>query len=241
MPRPEADARETRVAAIIVAAGRSTRFGHGDKLFRELDGRPVIVHTIGHVHDAALVDEIVVVVGDHSLQHMRTIVRSNGWPKVRAVVPGGVRRQDSVAAGLAAVPGDAAVVLIHDGARPFAAPALFDAVVSAARRHGAAIAAVPVVDTLKRALDGLVLETVDREGLWAAQTPQAFAKARLSAAFAFAAVRGIEVTDEARLFELMGEPVALVTGSAGNIKITRAEDMALAESLARTAAGVGGP
>ncbi|MGI8477355.1 MAG: IspD/TarI family cytidylyltransferase, partial [Thermomicrobiales bacterium] len=111
MPRPETGASKSRVAAIIVAAGRSTRFGDGDKLFREIDGRPVIVRTIGRVHDAALVDEIVVVVGDHSLQHMRTIVRSNAWPKVRAVVPGGVRRQDSVAGGVGTFPHEAAIAL----------------------------------------------------------------------------------------------------------------------------------
>nr|MBA3416350.1 2-C-methyl-D-erythritol 2,4-cyclodiphosphate synthase [Chloroflexia bacterium] len=137
-------------------------------------------------------------------------------------------RQDSVVAGLAATPA-AEVVVVHDGARPLASAALFDACVAAARETGAAIAAVPVADTLKLVEAGRIVRTVDRAGVWAAQTPQAFRRALLLELFARAGERS--VTDEAALCEALAIPVAVVEGSPANIKVTRPGDLAVAEAL----------
>jgi 2-C-methyl-D-erythritol 4-phosphate cytidylyltransferase/2-C-methyl-D-erythritol 2,4-cyclodiphosphate synthase len=150
---------------------------------------------------------------------------------VRAIVTGGERRHDSVAAGLAELPEEVAIIVIHDGARPLAEAALFDRCARAAARSpgGAAIAAIPVADTMKRVTDGSIAETVDRTGLWAAQTPQAFRLETLRRVMA--AAPGGEITDEARLCELAGIPVAVVPGSPANLKVTHPEDIAVADAL----------
>ncbi len=145
------------------------------------------------------------------------------------VVVGGSSRAGSVRAGLAAVPEDAAVIVVHDAARPLATPALFAAVVDAVRSDGAdgAIPVLPLSDTLKRTSEGRVLSTVDRAGLATTQTPQAFVAARLRAAH-----RGDgEATDDAGLLELEGATVRTVPGDPRNLKLTRAEDLAVAEAL----------
>ena len=148
------------------------------------------------------------------------------------VVVGGSSRAGSVRAGLAAVPEDAAVIVVHDAARPLATPALFAAVVDAVRSDGAdgadgAIPVLPLSDTLKRTSEGRVLSTVDRAGLATTQTPQAFVAARLRAAHRGAG----EATDDAGLLELEGATVRTVPGDPRNLKLTRAEDLAVAEAL----------
>lgn len=145
------------------------------------------------------------------------------------MVTGGVSRADSVRAGLAAVPDDAAIIVVHDAARPLAAPSLFTAVVEAVRLEGAscAIPVLPVSDTLKRTSDGLVVSTVDRDGLVTVQTPQAFAAATLREAHR----DGGLTTDDAGLVEQMGVAVRTVPGDPRNVKITRHEDLGLAEAL----------
>ena len=145
------------------------------------------------------------------------------------VVSGGATRAASVRAGLAAVPSDAGVIVVHDAARPLASPELFAAVVHAVRAVGidGAIPVVPVSDTLKRVVDGQVVGTVDRDGLLAVQTPQAFAAEALRAAHA----GGGEATDDAGLLEVAGLAVVAVEGDPRNVKLTRSEDLALAEAL----------
>src|SRR4029450_2891176 len=144
-------------------------------------------------------------------------------------VTGGERRQDSVAAGLAALSPEIAIVAIHDAARPLAEPELFDRCVQAAAERGAAIAAAPVADTLKRVADGVIRETVDRTALWAAQTPQAFQLDLLRQAIG--ACAGQSVPDDALLCEAIGVPVTVVPSSAANLKVTHGEDIAIAEAL----------
>jgi 2-C-methyl-D-erythritol 4-phosphate cytidylyltransferase len=160
------------------------------------------------------------------------------------VVEGGARRQDSVLAGVVAARSlGASTVAVHDGARPLVSPALFDQTLDAAEHAGAAIAAVPIVDTVKRVRDAQVVETVPRDELWAAQTPQAFVIDRLLAAFAEADRRSLTVTDEAGLFEALGWPVVVVPGDPMNLKLTYPGDLALLESLAArrtTSAGTPG-
>lgn len=261
MPRPElprVDAAAPavgapvwpRAAAVIVAAGRGQRFGAADKVFLPLGGRPLLAHVLDAVAASAIAG-VVLVVGEHTRGRTEALLAGGGWRLPVAVVAGGERRQDSVAAGVAAVPSEAEVVVVHDGARPLADGALFDRCAAAAALTGAAIAAVPVSDTLKRAAPAepgevaagapwRVAATVPRDGLWAAQTPQAFRRDRLVAALAHPAAQAGTFTDEAALFEALGWPVALVPGSATNLKVTHPDDLLVAEALlaARRAAGL---
>ncbi|MCD6029594.1 MAG: 2-C-methyl-D-erythritol 4-phosphate cytidylyltransferase [Thermomicrobiales bacterium] len=142
------------VAAVVVAAGRGERLGVPEKVLVPLAGRPMIAWSLGALEHAATVGSVMVVAGAHTREAIAQLVRDEGFAKVHAVVAGGERRQDSVAAGLAALPEDIEIVVIHDGARPLAEPALFDDCVRTAAETGAAIAATPVADSLKRVVEG---------------------------------------------------------------------------------------
>ena len=218
-----------RVAAVVVAAGRGERVGVPEKVLLPLAGAPMIAWALRALEGAESVGVVVVVAGAHTGEAIARLVAAEGFAKVHAVVTGGERRQDSVAAGVAALPDGIEIVVIHDGARPLAEAELFDRCVRAAVETGAAIAATPVADTLKRAADGVIIETVDREGVWAAQTPQAFRLSVLREAMA--AHGGETVTDEALLCEAAGLPATIVPASLANLKVTRPEDIAVAEAL----------
>jgi 2-C-methyl-D-erythritol 4-phosphate cytidylyltransferase/2-C-methyl-D-erythritol 2,4-cyclodiphosphate synthase len=220
-----------RVAAVVVAAGRGARVGVPEKVLLPLAGSPMIAWTLRALERAERVGSVVVVAGAHTREAIARLVRDEGFAKVCAVVVGEERRQDSVAAGLAALPEGIEVIVVHDGARPMAEAELFDRCVRAAAETGAAIAATPIADTLKRAADGLITGTVEREGVWAAQTPQAFRLSVLREAMA--AHAGETVTDEALLCEAAGLPVRIVPASPANLKVTRPEDIAVAEALLR--------
>lgn len=203
------------VWAIIVAAGSGRRFG-GAKQYEPLAGRRVIDWSVAAARTVG--DGVVLVVApDHA---------GEAEPAADAVVAGADTRSGSVRAGLAAVPSDAEVVVVHDGARPLADAALFRAVVDAVRAGAdAAVPGVPVVDTLRARAGG----TVDRDGLVAVQTPQAFRAGPLRAAHAGEA----EATDDASLVEAAGGKVVVVNGSPINLKITRRDDLVVAEALLR--------
>jgi 2-C-methyl-D-erythritol 4-phosphate cytidylyltransferase len=223
----------TRVnaAAIVVAAGKGERFGAPDKVFLPLGGRPLLAHALTTTEQARSIRDVVLVIGEHTRPTALDLISEWGWTKIRSVVSGGSRRQNSVAAGLEALAPDIEIVAIHDGARPLATAALFDSCISEAISSGAAIAAAPVADTLKRVTAGRITETVSREHLWAAQTPQAFRVDLLRQAFQFAAQEQLDVTDEASLLEAMGVPVAIVPSTSANLKITHQDDLWLAEAL----------
>lgn len=224
----------TARVAIVVAAGRGSRMGAPDKVLLDLAGKPCLVWSLLAADAAATVSGIVVVHGEHTRERIADLVAGAGLRAPVRLAAGGERRQDSVANGLAAARElGAEVVAVHDGARPLATPAMFDAALDAAERHGAAIAATPVVDTLKRAADGMVVETVPREGLWAAQTPQAFDLARLEAALGEGERRGLTVTDEAALFEALGWAVAIAPGDPANLKLTHPADAPVLAALLR--------
>jgi 2-C-methyl-D-erythritol 4-phosphate cytidylyltransferase/2-C-methyl-D-erythritol 2,4-cyclodiphosphate synthase len=225
LPLPE------RVAAVVVAAGRGERLGVPEKILLPLAGRPMLAWSLAALERSDAIGAVVVVAGPHTMEAVEQLVRDEGFAKVRAIAVGGARRQDSVAAGLAALPVDTEIVVIHDGARPLAGPDLFARVARAAAETGAAIAAVPVADTLKRVEHDIIRETVERAGLWAAQTPQAFRWATLRRAMA--AHPDETVTDEARLCEAAGISVSIVPSSAANLKVTHPEDIAVAEALLR--------
>jgi 2-C-methyl-D-erythritol 4-phosphate cytidylyltransferase len=220
-----------RVAAIIVAAGSSSRMSGVDKLLAPLGGKPLIAYSIEAfaTHDA--IDEVVVVTSEPNLEAVSKLADGRA-----RVVLGGKRRRDSVLIGLRAVDG-CDYVVVHDAARPLVDAAMIDEALRGAEEVGASLCAVPVSDTVKRAdSTGKVSSTVTREGLWLAQTPQAFRADLLLRAHE---TIDIDVTDDAALIELLGEPVKLVMGSARNIKVTLPEDLALAEALIAASKGRG--
>ncbi len=219
------------VTAIVVAAGRGERFGLAAKCMAMLAGRPLLAYSLDAIDAAMTVTDTIVVVGEHTRDAVRQMVDAADWRTPIRIVIGGAERQHSVALGLAATTIDCNVVVIHDAARPLAASAWFDQCVEVASDFGAAVTATPVVDTIKRVHSRKILETVPRDDLWSAQTPQAFDRARLVAALASDTARERSFTDEAGLFEALGWEVHIVTGSAANMKITVAGDLAIAEAL----------
>jgi len=221
--------------AVIVAAGRGTRMGPNvDKLFLELNGRPVIAHTWRRFEDAECISGIVIVARDGMQAAFEELAGQFGFRKRHVVVAGGKERQDSVWNGLEAVPAEAEVVAIQDAARPCTSLALIAATISAARETGAAVAAQPITDTVKESGDGRFIErTLDRSRLWAVQTPQTFRIDVIRRALAEVRRRGLLVTDDAAACELVGQPVKLVPGVEPNPKVTRPEDLPLVDAALR--------
>lgn len=222
------------MTAIVAAAGRGTRLGRRKQLI-DLLGRPVLSWSLDALAHANVVSDIVVVCEPDDEAECLAVARNHCLAKLRAVVTGGVRRQDSVLSGLRAAIPDADFVIVHDGARPFVTNEMIERVLAASRVCGAAVVAVPVKDTIKQSSDsGIVARSIPREHLWAAQTPQAFAFDALYKAYAVAEAEGFVATDDAMLVEWAGtSQVAIVEGSYDNIKITTAEDLVVAERIAR--------
>jgi 2-C-methyl-D-erythritol 4-phosphate cytidylyltransferase len=217
--------------AILAAAGRGERMG-GDrpKAFLSLAGETLIVRSARAVGAAGCTDGIVAVVPADELGVARELLSSVA--KLRAVVAGGARRQDSVLEGLKQAPaGFNGIVIVHDAARPFVDVRLVEAVVEAARRSGAAVPVLGLVDTVKRVGSGRVVETLDRSELGGAQTPQAFHYPLLLRAYQQASRDGVTVSDEAAAVERLGETVVTVPGSSLNRKLTTHEDLLWAEWL----------
>jgi len=226
---------QQRIAdVVVVAAGSSRRMGGGDKLELTIAGRPILRRTVEALAAAPEIDGVIVVTAADRVHELR----ASGWlTELGArVVPGGRRRQDSVAAGVRAAKAD--IVLVHDAARPFVSPGLISRVVAGAQRHGAAIPALPVVDALKRVDGELITGSADRAGLYRAQTPQAARRVLLLAAADAHAGGEDDIPDEADLLARDGVPVAIVPGDADNIKVTLPEDLALARRLAGEASAV---
>jgi 2-C-methyl-D-erythritol 4-phosphate cytidylyltransferase len=221
----------TGVAAIVVAAGEGRRFG-APKQFALLGGRSVLEWSLAAFESCARVGEIVLVLPDEALGPKY----AGAFPKVRAVVRGGARRQDSVLAGLGRLDRHRTdIVLVHDGARPLVSDALIRRVAREAAAHGAAVPALPVEDTVKEAADGRIIRTVDRARLFRVQTPQGFVYDVLEEAFLLAGRDGFTGTDDASLVERTGRPVVLTEGDPRNIKITTLEDMKWAEEFLHVA------
>jgi 2-C-methyl-D-erythritol 4-phosphate cytidylyltransferase len=216
------------VGAVITAAGFSQRMGGVDKMFALLDGKPVLSRVVDVFQSCDLIDRIVVVVNIQSLERCRQLVDEQAWSKVADVCPGGERRQDSVAAGLSRL-GGCHWVVIHDGARPLVTADLIRHGLAEAQETGAAVAAIPVSDTIKVAGDDrLVQHTPPRQNLWAVQTPQVFRFDIITEAYRRVKA---EVTDDASLVEESGYKVKLYMGNYANIKVTTRDDLALAEVL----------
>jgi len=204
-----------------------------DKLWLPLAGRITLARTIDVFDASALIEKIILVLNAERLHDAEILCAQEGWRKIAAIIPGGQRRQDSVCAGLdalAAITPACQWVMIHDGARPLVTPVILEAGLIAAQEHQAAIAAVPVKDTIKQVHMGKVSATFDRAHLWAVQTPQVFAFPLIHAAHHSPAAQS-EVTDDASLVEQMGQHVAIFPGAYTNIKITTQEDLLLAEAF----------
>jgi 2-C-methyl-D-erythritol 4-phosphate cytidylyltransferase len=221
------------LTAIIVAAGSSQRMGF-DKLFALLDGKPVFFHSIDAFERTKSVSEIIVVGRKDRLGELEAIVRLHKWKKVREIVGGGVHRQDSVRAGLARVSGSAEYLAVHDAARPLVTPEQIERVFDLCREHGGAALAEPITDTVKRATEeGFVCASIERDQLYAMQTPQIFSRAQLEQAYEAIAARKISITDEVSALEHLGHKVILVPNEEYNFKITYPADLPLAEFVIR--------
>jgi 2-C-methyl-D-erythritol 4-phosphate cytidylyltransferase len=220
------------LSAIIVAAGSSERMGF-DKLFALVSGKPVIAHTIAAFERTSCVDEIILVGRADSLGELRKII---GQPtRVKEIIAGGAERSDSVRAGLDHVNPKSDFIAVHDAARPMVTPEKITRVLEVCRTSGGAAAlAEPINDTLKRAdADFAVRESVDRDGVYAMQTPQVFARDLLEEAYRLLAKKNISVTDEVSAVELLGRKVVLVPNHDFNFKITYPRDLPMAEFVLR--------
>ncbi|MBN2462856.1 MAG: 2-C-methyl-D-erythritol 4-phosphate cytidylyltransferase [Dehalococcoidia bacterium] len=219
----------SKTGVVIVGAGSSQRMGM-DKVFMPLAEKSLLAWSVDVCQGCELVDQIVIVLNESKLDPGRKLVAERGWSKVVEVCLGGDRRQDSVRQGLSKLK-ICDWVVIHDGARPFLTLDLIRDGLEAAESMGAAVAAVPVKDTVKLGGgDMMVSETLNRQELWAVQTPQVFSFDIITKAHE--QIKG-DVTDDASMVEQLGYKVKLYMGSYDNIKITTPEDLALAELIIR--------
>ena len=211
-----------KIAVIIAAGGSGKRMGR-PKQFLPLAGKAVVEWTIEVFRKIKVVGQIVLAVPEDDLERAKNLGVT--------VVAGGEERGDSVKNGLKAVAFDTDIVMIHDGARPLITPDIIEKAISEAKEYGAAVVGVPVKDTIKRVGDDLIIkDTVDRQALWSAQTPQVFKYEIITRAYA----KKGSATDDAKLVEDLGIKVKMVMGSYENIKITTPEDLIVAEAILRS-------
>jgi 2-C-methyl-D-erythritol 4-phosphate cytidylyltransferase len=223
-----------KVSAILVGAGLGLRMGGTiKKPFMQVHGKPIFLHTIERFAKNDTVTEIILVVGEAEIQSLRntwqTTLEAN---KVKKIVAGGKRRQDSVYNGLCQVSSNVEIILIHDVVRPLVRNEHIDAVIDKAKETGAAILAAPMKATVKETSDNLLIRrTVPRNSLWMAQTPQGFERNLVVKVFSQFQNTDREFTDDAEMVETAGYPVYIVPGTDENIKITTREDIHIAEAL----------
>jgi 2-C-methyl-D-erythritol 4-phosphate cytidylyltransferase len=223
----------TVLSAIIVAGGSSQRMGF-DKLFATIAGETVIAHAIRAFDQATSVSEIIVVAREDRHDQIQKIGRDAGFEKLSSIVPGGERRQDSVRAGLDRVDRGVKYVAVHDAARPLITPEQIERAFKQCRIHGAAALAQPVNDTLKRAnADLFVAGSVDRDQLYATQTPQIFDRNLIDDAYRAVYAKDIWITDEVSAVERLGHKIALVIDNDLNFKITYPRDLPIAAFILR--------
>lgn len=223
-----------KVCVLIPAAGKGNRMAHSvKKPYLKLAQKPILAHTIQRFEQNSAVDAIFVIVDEADFNECRTaVLRPYPFTKVQELVAGGETRQMSVYNGVRALSADVDFVIVHDGVRPFVTDEVIFACLTAADECGAAVAAVPVKDTIKVANeDSFIVETPVRDQLWAVQTPQVFRKSLLQEAHQVAQTHQLTATDDASLVEQLGFPVKLVKGSYANLKITTPIDLQVAEVL----------
>jgi 2-C-methyl-D-erythritol 4-phosphate cytidylyltransferase len=223
-----------KTVAIIPAGGTGKRMGSQlPKQYLSLAGIPILVHTLKAFQHSPLIDEILLAVPEGDLAHVRlAMVQRYDLSRVSLVLAGGRERQDSVKNALAHVCDEHDIILVHDGVRPFVTGDLIERVVAGAKKYGAVSTGVPVRDTVKE-VDGAgrIVKTVPREGLWLTQTPQAFRREVILAAYERAAADGFYGTDDASLVERTGISVRMIPGDKDNIKVTTPEDLVQGEMI----------
>lgn len=223
------------LTAIIVAAGSSRRMGF-DKLVAPIADKPVIEHAVDAFERALSVTEIIIVTRIDRISELKSLLR--GKEKVSGVIAGGEHRQDSVNAGLHALNAAAKFVAVHDAARPLVTAEQIENVFAQAREHGAASLAEPVTDTLKRVDEKLyVRESIDRQQVYAMQTPQIFVRDLLEEAYRAVFAKNMQITDEVSALEQIGHKVVLVPSADFNFKITFERDLRVADFVLRTRGG----
>ena len=234
--------RQDRVpvcSAVIAAAGASQRMSGEDKLFIEIDGAPVLAHTLAAFQNCGYISETIIVVRDDMTERVIAICEQFGITKAAKLIIGGPTRLLSVLNGVYAVSEKAGLIAIHDGARPCIDPGTIERAILSAAKYNAAAPAVPVSSTIKRVRDGTVTETLDREDIFEVQTPQVFTAELIKAALTNACNRSIDVTDDCKAVEIIGAAVRITEGSRNNIKITTSEDVIIAEAILKAgSAGV---
>ena len=218
-------------SVVVVAAGTASRMQGIDKMLAPLGGVPILIRTLRVFQRCSRVGEVVVVTREDLLSEIAELCKVHNLYKVSKIVVGGAERVHSVRAGLRAVDRDAQLIAIHDGARPFLSQTVLDEVLQQAALSGAAAPAVPVNDTIKRAENSIVQETVDRSSLWAIQTPQVFQADLIRAAVEKAVTDGAAVTDDCSAVERLGMQVVLTAGERENIKVTTPFDLVLGEAI----------
>ena len=220
-----------KVSAIIPAAGSGERFGE-EKQFKLLSGRPLFFHTLKLFLQSDYIDEIIVAVPSANVDSTHRDVLSMSAGKPVKVVAGGTRRQDSVKNGIDVSDSDSTLVCVHDAARPFVTEDLIQRSIAACEFADGTVVGIPSKDTVKFSENGLVKETLDREKIWLAQTPQCFHKNKLIQALYYAETENLTGTDESALMEAMGFSIKLVDGDSNNFKITTKDDWIRAEVVA---------
>lgn len=219
-----------KTGAIIVAAGKGERMGGVDKIFASLAGKPLLAWTVETFENCPAIDQIVIVLGKHNIEAGKRLAVEYGWKKVKDICIGGKERYESVSNGLKLLK-NCEWIVIHDGARPLVTQKLIEQGLEEAKERGAAVAAVPVTDTIKMSSDeGFIAETPPRNKLWAVQTPQVFRFDIIEKAYTAV---DKSATDDAMLVEKLGYRVKLYPGSYDNIKITTPVDLSLAEILVK--------
>ncbi len=224
----------SKVTALIPAAGMGRRMGRAvAKQFLPLGDKPMLAHTLLAFQRSTDVDEIIPILSEDDMEHcLRDVIEAFHITKVKTLVVGGRERQDSVYNGINRLEKDAAVVLVHDGVRPFVTAAMIKECVDRARKGECVAVGVPLKDTIKEVGDdGSVRRTLERSRLWAIQTPQAFPAKVLKKAYEECYKKKIVGTDDAMLAERAGNRVRVIMGSYENIKITTPEDLVLAEEI----------
>ncbi|MDR1588630.1 MAG: 2-C-methyl-D-erythritol 4-phosphate cytidylyltransferase [Oscillospiraceae bacterium] len=224
--------RRARCSAVIAAGGASDRMAGTDKLFAELGGVPVLARSVIAFAGCVEIDEVIVAVRREAIELAADLCAKYAGGADIKVVVGGDTRARSVYNGVFASSPRSGLIAIHDGARPFVSAGHIIKTISAARAHGAAALAVPVVSTLKTAQRGIVSGTVDRRGMYETQTPQVFRAEIIKAALTGALKKSLDMTDDCMAVEALGFPIHIVQGDRRNIKITERGDFALAEAIA---------
>ena len=225
---------DAKVYAIIVAAGKGLRMQDSKrKQYKLLGDKPILAHTLMAFNRCEPIDHIILVLPAEDIEFCRKeIIPVAHMDKETRLVIGGAQRQDSVYNGLQAIESDDGIVLVHDGVRPFVRQKHLLACIKGAHQHGACIIGLPAFDTVKQVNENnQIVQTRQRDTLWLAQTPQAFALKLIKKAHAAAKQDGFSGTDDASLVERLGATVKIIPGSRSNIKITDQEDLLLARAI----------